>query len=135
MLRTVFEQTNGLGPDQEVNFFYTRYHLSSIQSCALFGSTNFGLIWYLNSAQNNLFLELCCALKNYLNLINGFFVNALTVLWIFNYWIFHKCKILFSFFKTVLSIWALKKELCVNMFCFCFCVNAKRFVIKKSFCI
>ena len=28
------------GPDQDVDFFYTRYHLSELQSCTLIFSTN-----------------------------------------------------------------------------------------------
>ena len=33
--------TFGLGPAQDVTFFYTRSHLSELQSCALVFSTNF----------------------------------------------------------------------------------------------
>ena len=44
----------GLGPAQDVHFFYTRSHSNALQSCALTLSTNFGLFSHLNSAQHNL---------------------------------------------------------------------------------
>ena len=38
-----------LVPDQDVQFFYMRSHLSSLQSCALIFSANFSLFSHLNS--------------------------------------------------------------------------------------
>ena len=52
-----------LGPAQDVPFFYTGYHLSELQSCALIFSTNFILFSHLNSAQHNLVIKLCRAPK------------------------------------------------------------------------
>ena len=61
----------GIGPSQDVHFFYRRSHLSAPQTCALIFSTNFQFIFTLNSALRNLVIELCSALK----IIQFFTVN------------------------------------------------------------
>ena len=53
------------GQAQHVTFLYTGYHLSELQSCTLIFSTSFILFSYLNSAQHNLVIELCRALKSF----------------------------------------------------------------------
>ena len=52
-----------LGPDQDAHFFYTRYHLSALQSCALFYQPIFSLFLHLNSAKHNLVIKWCRTLK------------------------------------------------------------------------
>ena len=53
----------GIGPAQDVTFFYTHSHLSVLQSCALIIWKTFSLFSHLNSALHNLVIELCSALK------------------------------------------------------------------------
>ena len=67
-----------LVPAQDVHFFYTRSNLSALQSCALIFSTNFSLFSHLNSERQNLFIELCRALK--IKFFYGYLVNLRTVL-------------------------------------------------------
>ena len=52
-----------LVPAQDVHFFYTRSHLSTLQNCALILSKNFSLFSHLKNALHNLVIELCSALK------------------------------------------------------------------------
>ena len=52
-----------LVPAQDVHFFYTRYHFSALQNCALLFSTNFQFIFTFKNALHNLVIELCSALK------------------------------------------------------------------------
>ena len=54
-----------LAPAQEVHFFYTRFHLSVLQNCALIFSTNFHLIFTFKNALQNLVIESCSALKKF----------------------------------------------------------------------
>ena len=53
----------GLEPAQDVHFFYTRSHLSAIQSLHQFYQPIFSLFSCLNIAQHNLVIKLCSALK------------------------------------------------------------------------
>ena len=54
---------SGLVPAQDVHFFYTLFHLSALQNCALFSQPIFSLFLYLSSSIHNLAIELCSALK------------------------------------------------------------------------
>ena len=73
-----------LVPAQDVPFFYTRSHLSALQSCAFIFQPIFSLFSHLNSAQHNLVIELCRALK-IIQFFNVYLVNLCTVLWPLNY--------------------------------------------------
>ena len=59
------ESTNNIrpGPAQDIHFFYTRSHLSALQSCALILSTNVQFFSHLNSAIHNLVIELNSSLE------------------------------------------------------------------------
>ena len=66
------------GPAQDFVFFYTGSHLSELQSSKLIFSTNFYLFSHLNSARQNLVIELCRALKIF-KIFHSYFVNWRTV--------------------------------------------------------
>ena len=51
----------GLVPAQDGPFFYTRYHLSALQNCALLLSTNFQFIFIFKKCTTQFIIELCCA--------------------------------------------------------------------------
>ena len=63
-----------LVPAQDGPFFYTRYHLSALQNCALLFSANFQFIFIFKNALHNLFIELWSALffKNIAQLFINF---------------------------------------------------------------
>ena len=50
-------------PAQDVHFFYTRSHLSTLQNYALHFSTNFHFTFIFKNALHNLVIKLCSALK------------------------------------------------------------------------
>ena len=50
-----------LGPSQDVHFFYTCSHSSTLQNYELISSTNFQFIFNLKNELHNLVIELCSA--------------------------------------------------------------------------
>ena len=64
--------TSGPGLSQDVPFFHTPSNLSELQSCKSIISTDSPLFSYLNSARQNLSIELCRSLKI---IFNGYLVN------------------------------------------------------------
>ena len=67
----------GLVLSQDVHFFYRRSHLSALQSCVLLFSDYF--LENLNSAWQNLVIELCRALKT-IKILKGYLVHLRTAL-------------------------------------------------------
>ena len=60
-------------PDQDVQFFYTLSHLSALQNCALYFSTNFQFIFTFKNEVLNLVIELCSAHKLFQKYFTRFF--------------------------------------------------------------
>ena len=96
-----------------------------------FSQSIFCLFLHLNSARQNLVIELCRALK-IIHFKNGYLVNLRTVLWLLNYWLFQKCKVPFLLLKKGLSIWAFKKFVRKQDWCFFLFVYIK--VLCKNNC-
>ena len=64
----IWEISIWLGSDQNFHFFNTLTHLSALQNCAVFFLTNLQLF----CALQNLFIELCSALKIFQNNLRFF---------------------------------------------------------------
>ena len=74
--------------DQDVHFFYTRFHLSALQSCANIFSTNFQFTFTFKecTTQFSPWIVLC----TFNNFLYSYLINLHTVLYLLDYWLLSK---------------------------------------------
>ena len=96
-------QYTGIGPAQDVHFFYARSHLNALQSCASNSPTNFCLFSHLNITRHNVGIEWSPALK-IIQFFEEFFSKFTCSFVAIELLTFQKCKIPFLLLKRDFSI-------------------------------